>query len=99
MKFKIVYISLAKDDLKKAINYYKEISPKLANDFIFRIREGRNYIIHNPFADDVMYKEIRMHTIRQLPYLIHYQILEEKKQIVIFAIEFSKRANLDFSER
>lgn len=41
MKFKVVYISLAKDDLKKAIDYYKDISPKLAKDFIFRIREGK----------------------------------------------------------
>ena len=50
-------------------------------------------------GDDVMYKEIRMHNIRQFPYHIHYQIIENKKQILILAIEFSKRDNLDFSSR
>ena len=99
MKYKVVYIPLAKVDLKKAVAYYKDISPKLANDFIFRIREGKQYISQNPQGDDIMYKEIRMHNIRQFPYHIHYQILKDKKQILILAIEFSKRNNLDFSHR
>jgi len=99
MKFKVVYIPLAKEDLKKAIGYYKDISPKLAKDFIARIAEGKNYITQNPYGDDVMYREIRMHNIRQFPYHIHYQIIENKKQILILAIEFSKRENLDFSGR
>lgn len=99
MKYKVVYIPLAKIDLKKAIEYYKTISPKLAKAFISRIREGKNYIAQNPFADDLMYKEVRMHYIKQFPYHIHYQIIEENKQILIIAIEFSKRDNLDFSNR
>ena len=36
MKYKVVYITLAKEDLKNAIAYYKDISPKLAKDFITR---------------------------------------------------------------
>ena len=99
MKYKAIYISLAKLDLRKAISYYKNISPKLAKDFIFRISEGRKYILENPHGDDIMYKEIRMHNIKQFPYHIHYKILEEKKQIIILAVEFSKRENLDFDER
>ncbi|WP_166923648.1 type II toxin-antitoxin system RelE/ParE family toxin [Flavobacterium poyangense] len=99
MKFRTVYIPAAKDDLKKAINYYKNISSKLAKDFIARIVEGKNYITQNPYGDDINYKEIRMHTIRQFPYHIHYLILENINQILILAIEFSKRENLDFSTR
>lgn len=99
MKFKAVYIPLAKQDLRKAVNYYKDISPKLAKDFIDRITESKNFIIQNPYCDDVMYGDIRMHNIRQFPYHIHYLILEEKRQILILAIEFSKKNNLDFSSR
>lgn len=99
MKYKIVYIPLAKQDLKNAINYYTSISKKLAKDFVFRIKEGSHYINLNPHGDDIMYKEIRMHNIRQFPYHIHYQVLEDKKQILILAIEFSKRDNIDFSDR
>ena len=76
-----------------------DISPKIAKDFISRITEGKNYITQNPYGDDVMYKEIRMHNIRQFPYHIHYQIIEKEMQILILAIEFSKRDNLDFSGR
>jgi hypothetical protein len=46
-----------------------------------------------------MYKEIRTHNISQIPYHIHYQILEDKMQLLILAVEFSKRDNLDFSDR
>ena len=90
MKYNVVYIALAKEDLRKAITYYKNISPKLAKEFITRIAEGKNYILLNPKGDDIMYKEIRMHYIKQFPYHIHYKILEDKKQILILAIEFSK---------
>jgi plasmid stabilization system protein ParE len=99
MKYKVVYIEHAKDDLKKAVNYYKGISSKLAKDFLARISEGKKFISQNPYADDVMYKNFRMHNIRQFPYHIHYQIFEDKKQVLIIAIEFSKRENLDFSNR
>ena len=71
----------------------------LAGAFISRIREGKNYISQNPLGDDIMYKEIRMHFIKQFPYHIHYYIDQNKKQIVIIAIEFSKREDLDFSNR
>lgn len=90
MRYKVVYIALAKDDLKKALNYYKGISPKLAKDFLARIAEGKKFISQNPYADDVMYKNFRMHYIKQFPYHIHYQILEDKKHVLIIAVEFSK---------
>ena len=99
MKYKVIYINLAKEDLKKAVDYYKGISSKLAKDFLARIAEGKAFISQNPYGDDVMYKDFRMQNIRQFPYHIHYQILEDKKQILIVAIEFSKRENLDFSYR
>jgi len=99
MNYKVVYIPLAKQDLKKAVKYYKDISSKLAKDFIFRISEGKKYISQNPYGDDIMYNGIRMHYIRQFPYHIHYKILDDRKQILILAIEFSKRDNLDFSYR
>ena len=55
MKYKVVYITLAKEDLINAIAYYKDISPKLAKDFITRIVEGKKYIAQNLYGDNVMY--------------------------------------------
>ena len=99
MKFKFVYRQLAKEDLQNATNYFKAISSKLAKEFIARIREAIKYIALNPEGDDVMYLDIRMHNLHQFPYHIHYFIDYENKQIVILAIEFSKRNNLNFSGR
>ena len=61
MKYKIVYSSFVKEDLQNAVTYYKNISAKLAKEFLFRIKEAKNYIVNNPEGDDIMYKEIRMH--------------------------------------
>lgn len=99
MTYKFVYRPIVKQDLQKAKEYYNTISPKLAKDFLFRIREAKKYIALNPEGDDVMYNQIRMHRLHQFPYHIHYFIDLNKKQIIILAIEFSKRNNLDFTFR
>jgi plasmid stabilization system protein ParE len=99
MKYTFVYRPYAKEDLHNATNYYKAISPNLAKDFLFRIREAKIYIALNPEGDDVMYQDIRMHNLYQFPYHIHYYVDHNKKQIVILAVEFSKRENLNFTSR
>lgn len=38
MSYKFVYRPLVKQDLQKAKEYYNAISPKLAKDFLSRIR-------------------------------------------------------------
>jgi hypothetical protein len=74
MKYKFVNRPLVKIDLQKAREYYKNISPKLAKNFLFRIREAKKYISLNPEGDDVMYNKIRMHKIYQFPYHLHYYV-------------------------
>jgi plasmid stabilization system protein ParE len=99
MKYKFVYRPFVQQDLQNAIKYYKDISPRLAKEFVSRVREAKKYIEQNPLGDDVMYKNIRMHYIRQFPYHIHYYLDADNKQIVILAIAFSKGMDLDFSRR
>jgi plasmid stabilization system protein ParE len=99
MKWKMVYRPFVKQDLQKAIHYYKLISPNLAKDFLHRVREAERYILQNPYGDDVMYKQIRMHNLKQFPYHIHFFVDDESKKIVILAIAFSKREDLNFSDR
>jgi mRNA-degrading endonuclease RelE of RelBE toxin-antitoxin system len=99
MKYKFVYRPFVKQDLKQATNYYKAISTSLAKDFLFRIREAKKYIALNIEGDDVMYKDVRMHNMYQFPYHIHYYIDKENKQVVILSVAFSKRENLNFTER
>lgn len=99
MSYKFVYRPFVKQDLQKAKEYYNAISSKLAKDFLSRIREAKKYIALNPDADDVMYNKIRKHKLHQFHYHIHYFVDNENKQIVILAVEFSKRNNLNFTSR
>jgi hypothetical protein len=45
MKYKIVYRPFVKDDLQNAVNYYKNISPKLAKEFLFRVKEAKTIFL------------------------------------------------------
>lgn len=98
-KYKIVITNLAKDDGKKARDYYKNISSNFAKQFLERMKDAKSFIIENPNANDVIYQVIRMHLIKQFPYHLHYLLDEKNDLIVIIAVEFAKRENLDFSER
>jgi hypothetical protein len=98
-KYKVVVTNLAKDDIKKARDYYKNISTNLGKQFLERIKESRLFISENPNANDVIYQDVRMHYLKQFPYHLHYFLDEERDRIAIIAVEFAKRENLDFSDR
>lgn len=98
-KFKVILISLSKEDLQSGKNYYKDINPNLALPFLARIREAKIFISENPLANDIAYRNVRSHLIKQFPYQIHYIINEIDFEVIIIAIEFAKREDLDFFDR
>lgn len=98
-KYKVIITDLAKIDIKKAKEYYRDINANLAKQFLVRIREAKSFISENPNGNDVIYQDVRMHLIKQFPYHLHYFYDEDREMIVVIAVEFGKRENLDFSER
>jgi plasmid stabilization system protein ParE len=98
-KYKVVISDLAKIDIKKAKEYYQEINVNLAKQFLMRIREAKLFISENPNGNDVIYQDVRMHLIKQFPYHLHYFYDNDREVIVVIAVEFSKRKNLDFTDR
>jgi hypothetical protein len=46
-------------DITNAVNYYKNINPEFARQFLFRIREAKSYIAQIPLGFQVKYKEVR----------------------------------------
>ena len=86
-------------DITQAIDHYKNISPELAKQFLFRIREAKAYIARSPFGFQVKYKEVRTLLLKQFPYHIHYLIDDTKKQIIILAIIHAYRNQQDYSDR
>lgn len=98
-RFKVLLTGLSQQDFKEGKDYYKEINPKLARQFLSRIKETKNFISENPLANDISYKNVRTHLLKQFPYQIHYIIDEANSNVFVIAIEFAKREDLDFSER
>jgi hypothetical protein len=86
-------------DIVNAVDYYKHISPKLAKQFLFRIREAKIFIGRSPFGFQIKYSDVRTLLLKQFPFHIHYLINEKEKQIVILAIIHAYRNPIDYSMR
>jgi len=86
-------------DIINAVSYYKAVSPQLARQFLFRIREAKKYIDRSPLAFEVKYKNVRTLLLKQFPFHIHYIIDDSEKQIVILAIVHAYRNPTDYSIR
>jgi len=98
-KYKVVITDFAKIDIRKAKEYYRDINVNLVKQFLSRIREAKLFISENPNGNDVIYQDVRMHLIKQFPYHLHYFYDDDRELIVVIAVEFGKRENLDFSRR
>lgn len=99
MKFEIVNAKKIESDLLDIVEYYKEINPKLAKEFISRMKEASVYILKAPFSFQIKYKNVRTVLLKQFPYHIHYILNEENNQIVILAVIHSYRNPQDYSKR
>ena len=70
------YVSI---DIIEAVEYYKNIDPQLAKQFLFRIGEATTYIAKFPLGFQIKYKEVRTLLLKQFPYHIHYLVDENRK--------------------
>ena len=99
MKFQIVNAKKVQQDILDIVEYYKDINPKLAKEFIGRMKEASVYVLNEPFSFQIKYKNVRTVLLKQFPYHIHYLVNEEKEQIVILAVIHSYRNPQDYSKR
>jgi len=89
MSYKVVIIKEAKLDFREALNYYKDINPKLSKRFIQSFKESLKIIKEKPELFQVRFDDVRIKIFKTFPYLIHYTIY--KDLIVIKAILHSSR--------
>jgi mRNA-degrading endonuclease RelE of RelBE toxin-antitoxin system len=90
---------LVEADIIIAVEHYKEINLLLAKQFLLRIKEAKKHIAQTPFGFQVKYNNVRTVSLKQFPYLIHYLIDDDQKQIVILAITHSYKDPKDYSNR
>lgn len=99
MKFVVVSNANVNSDIKKAVAYYSGINPKLAKQFITRIREAKIRISQSPEAFQIRYKQVRTILLNQFPYHIHFLIDSQNSRIVILAIIHSHKNPEDYTIR
>ena len=99
MSYSLVNSPAVRLDIINATDYYKKISPELAKQFLFRIREAVAYIVRSPLGFQIKYNQVRTLLLKQFPYHIHYLIDDNKQQIVILAIIHAYKNPTDYSNR
>lgn len=99
MKFIFVDNAKVNSDIKTAVAYYNDINPKLAKQFLSRIREAKSRISQSPEAFQIKYNQVRTVLLNQFPYHIHYLIDSSKNRIVILAIIHSHQNPQDYTIR
>ena len=99
MTYSFVNRPVVKVDIIEAVDYYKNINPELAKQFLFRIREAKAYIARSPFGFQIKYNTVRTLLLKQFPYHIHYLIDDTKQQIIILAVIHAYKNPQDYSTR
>ena len=86
MNYKIRISSLAKSHIKEAGTYYKkEASLKVAQNFVKDYEQTLQKIKQNPFFQRY-YKNFRGLPLKKNPYIIFFQVDENRKLISINAV-------------
>ena len=99
MSYSFVNRPAVRADVIEAVNHYKKISPDLAKQFLFRIREARAYIARSPLGFQIKYNNVRTLLLKQFPYHIHYLIDDTQKQIIVLAVIHAYKNPQDYSKR
>lgn len=89
MSYRIVIVDEAKLDFREALNYYKDINPKLARRFNQSFKESLKIVKGNPELFQIRFDDVRIKILKTFPYLIHFTIYRDL--IVIKAIYHSSR--------
>ena len=99
MTYTFIHRPAVQADIINAVDYYKHISPKLARQFLLRIREAKTSIDRSPLAFEVKYRDVRTLLLKQFPFHIHYIIDDSQNQIIVLAIVHAYKDPTDYSTR
>ena len=91
MVYKSIFLPKAKDEVKDAYTWYEKKSKGLGKRFTGNVKQTVIEIEKNPFAFAVKYDNIRTALVNKFPYLIHFDIDEPNKEIIITAVFHTSR--------
>lgn len=89
MIYKKILLPHAFQDIKEINLYYKSINFDLAKRFNDNLKAEINMIAKNPLLFQIRYENFRVVNIKDFPFNIHYEVIENR--IIIDAIYHSSR--------
>lgn len=95
LKYKVIILDEAKDDIIEAKIYYKKILKKLSIRFAADVKSAVSEIRINPLIFGFRFEKFRTANLSVFPYQVHYILDEANATILIFAVLHAYR-NPDF---
>ncbi len=86
MKYELVLLGRASDEIEEAYNWYENQATGLGEKFLELLTEYKSSISQHPLQNKVTYKKFREAYLRKFPFLIVYFVDETNKTIVIFSV-------------
>ncbi len=84
--YKVTILPLAKQDIAEAAGWYKSKQKGLGKRFTKEVRSKILFVRNNPKASAIRYNETHCSVLDVFPFIIHYNIDEPKKTIIVAAV-------------
>ena len=97
MTCQLIVKAKAEEDIAFGRDFYHDIRPKLARDYLLEIDRCIELILSNPLRRATAFKEIRRLHLQRFPYVISYII--EGELIVVIAVTHNRRQSREWKSR
>lgn len=84
--YKTVFLSRARKDVRNAASWYDRQQPGLGRRFTHAIRSKLILIGENPYLYAVRYRKTRTALLRYFPFMIHFNINEQQRAVVVLGV-------------
>ena len=79
----------ARNDIREARRWYREVHPVLARDFARSVRTSIDRIVAYPESYRVVHRDVRKALVHRFPYLILYRVTEDA--LLVLAVLHASR--------
>ena len=73
-------------EIQEVVSWYESIKIGLGSIFKINISKYIDQLEIYPFMYGIRYDDIRCIPLKQFPYMVHYRIIENKKEVQILAV-------------
>ena len=84
--YRAVVLLLAKQDIKKAAEWYEEKQKGLGKRFLQEVRGKVSYIRSKPNATAIRYDGTRCAVLEVFPFMVHFTVDDALKLVVVSAV-------------